>query len=131
MSLATGVRAALIADAAVLALAGQRVYRSGLPQKPDYPCVVFLRQQTSRANETLDGCGLSYVQMDIHCYAKDGDDKDSLADAVKAVLDNHRGDLGGADILLCTLTDEQDDLFVENDLRLHIKAFTFEFILRE
>lgn len=87
------LRAVLLADAAVAAIVGARVYPAILPQGVTQPSVV----QSLISEETdyhMQGpSGLASMRVQVDAWALDQDDAVELAGAVKDVLSGFRGEV--------------------------------------
>lgn len=80
---AEAVRARLVADTAVAALVGTRVFIDEAPDKAALPLIVY----GVRLQEESDGSApMSPASIEIHCYAATDDGAKSLADAADAAL---------------------------------------------
>lgn len=135
MSISRGIRGALIADSTVNTLTGGRVYRKTPPQRANTPHVWFSRLAT-HYDRSLDGrTGLVEASIDVNCVAESGADRDTLTEAVIAVLDDKSGDMGGlspaVSVLMCELRDRQDDVFIDGDKHYYIEALTFSIVYCE
>lgn len=83
------VRSILVANVAVAALVGTRVYPGILPQDPTYPAVV-LNVINAMDPVTHDGdAGLVDGMLQVDCYAETYAGMAGLYDAVKAALNGY------------------------------------------
>lgn len=95
MRVEQGMVAALVADATVGSVAGDRIYHMQAPQEATTPYVTYQRVGTGRST-ILDGVDtLTDVRVQVNCWADSTADVKALADAVRGVLDDVKGDLGG------------------------------------
>lgn len=95
MRIEEALRAHLVADAGVAAIAAQRVYQLTLPQRPTLPAVVFQRIATPRINDMDGPTGLAHPTFQINCHASSMAQASNLADAVRRALDGFAGIMGG------------------------------------
>lgn len=87
------LRALLISDASVLALAAQRIYPLRAKQGETRPQVVYQRT-SSIPDHTLDGpIAMATARYQVDGWAKDIDVAVELADAVKFKLDGYSGEV--------------------------------------
>lgn len=85
MSAETDYRAALVANASLVALVSSRIAQNALPQGAGVPCVVF---SASRDPElTLSGGGDDRYTFSTECWAKTADEADEVADEVEAAIE--------------------------------------------
>lgn len=89
------LRAALLADAGVSALVGSQVHQDIAPENAALPCIVFVRSSSSPDEEsyTFDGPGLYRTNITLSALAIEAAEAHSVADAIKALLNNFRGAL--------------------------------------
>lgn len=81
----------LRADAAVAALAGDRVYAGWLKSKAAFPAVTYIRVSADR-EASLDGpLGRVDVRIQVDCWAKTYGQAKVLAEAVRRRLHGFRG----------------------------------------
>lgn len=117
---------ALAVDAAVNAIAGQRVYPNRLPQKVTYPCVMYFRVSTVRDYHQAGSDGVPQARFQINSYAAKYADAKALAKAVLEVLDGFSGTLGdlqGANVLGVFSEDEMDDY--DDELKVDVVVQDF------
>lgn len=96
MDIRPGIRAALLADAAVAAIAGDRVYSMLAPQGERRPCIVFVRVSEIE-DATLKGAqGIAQSRVQIDCWAETPDQANALAEAVRARMQGLSGTFAGA-----------------------------------
>lgn len=117
MMLHIGLTAELVnstVTAAYLAGTPHRVYPLVLPQKKPrgaavIPAVTFETKSVSRQVTYCGTSGLVMTSMGLNCYADKYDDVKLLAKAVKDVLQDFRGQLGGiVDVRAASLETEFD-----------------------
>ena len=80
------VVAALLADAAVQAIAGARIYPMERPQGDQAPAVVYQRISTAPVKNIEGDSGLDSVRLQVSCWAERYADAKALAAAVRAAL---------------------------------------------
>lgn len=85
MSAEANLRAALIVDAGLSALVGQRIAQNGIESGADLPYVVFSAQHAQTLN-LLGNVMCSEVTFTIECWDRSAAGADAVADAVIAAL---------------------------------------------
>lgn len=90
------IRSITVADSAVAALVGTRMYSDVIPQKCTMPAILYSVVDTV-ANEHLSGIAdVSRARIQIDCFAKTRSQANSLGDAVRLALEKqNRGDNDG------------------------------------
>ncbi len=118
MNAETAVRAALLADPAVAALVGSRIYPMRLPQNPALPAVVFQRISAPPDGLTIDGrAGRVPIRLQLSLWAQTYDGARALMAAVDARLDGYSGSNGdGTALRLVALKNMSDDYEPETGL---------------
>lgn len=114
MTLAAAIRAALLADSAVAALVGTRVYPVSAPQSDESvgiePTIVY--SLNGRDHEySVDRRISAMLRWHLVCVSRDYDTSHALADAAIAALDRYRGVLGGTGgvaVKVVEILDERD-----------------------
>jgi hypothetical protein len=91
------LRAYVLADAAVAALCGTRMYPGALPQGVTAPSLVYQEVASSGDHHTAGPSGLARTRMQVTAWARSWDLADQLARAVKARLDGMAGAAGSGD----------------------------------
>lgn len=97
MSLAdirTGLRTFLLADAAVAALVGTRIYPIKLPQGITAASIVYQEISGIGDHHMQGPSGLSRVRMQIGAWAQSADAAHALFLAVKEAIDGYQGLMG-------------------------------------
>lgn len=123
---------AVAGDAAVNALAGQRVYPNRLPQKVTYPCVMYFRVSTVRDYHQSGSDGVPQARIQINSYGATYKEAKDLAKAVFDVLDGFNGTLGdlqGANVLGVFSEDEMDDY--DDELKVEVVVQDFRIVYDE
>lgn len=90
MSLETGLRAALIADAGVTALVGTRIYPEVMPHDVTYPAISYQRISTVRTQYLTAVDDFTQVRIQIDCWDDSYSGVKALAAAVKSAIDGVR-----------------------------------------
>lgn len=116
MSIEAGLRAFLIADAGVAAIAADRVYPAPAPQDVARPFVTYQRETGERVRSLSGPSGLALPSYLVDCWSDDPTLADSagsysqvtaLAAAVRQALDGYIGKWSGLDVRI-SLLDERD-----------------------
>ena len=96
MQIESILRSVLVADPAVAALVGDRIYRKRLPRESTFPAITF--QMITRPQDGLTGVVRARIQY--NCYAAPKQDlvAATLADAVRCALHGYRAVRDGARI---------------------------------
>ena len=90
MSLETGLRAALVADATTNALVSGRIYPEMMPQDTKYPAITYQRISTVRTQFLTGVDDFTRVRIQVDCWDDSYSGVKSLASAVKSALDGKR-----------------------------------------
>lgn len=88
-----GLRAYLLADAAIAAIVGTRIHPVKLPQGQTQPSIVYSRVSGLGDNHMHGPSGLSRPRIQIDCWAQSVDTAASLANLVKERIDGFRGSM--------------------------------------
>lgn len=82
------VRAYLLADSAIVALIGERMYANLLPQKVTYPAVVIQAIDIIRPNTLRSVASLARarIQLDVYVAATSGASSRAVADGIGTAL---------------------------------------------
>lgn len=88
-----GLRAYLLADNAIAALVGVRVYALKLPQGENRTSIVYSRISGLGDYHMQGPSGLSRPRVQIDCWAADIDQASVLADLVKERIEGFRGQM--------------------------------------
>jgi hypothetical protein len=108
MSLETAMRAYVLADAAITAIAGQRMYPRGLPQGPTFPAIVYSRVDTRREHVMTGPDGLPRARVQVTCWGTSVQTATDLAAAVRVRLDGFVGAWGSVTVGSCLCVGERD-----------------------
>ena len=108
MTLETALRTYTLADAAVAALAGTRMYSRSLPQTPTLPAIVYQRIDTRRLHDMDGPDGLPRPRIQLTCWATTPAAAAELAAATRERLDGFRGAWGDVQIGSCLCVGERD-----------------------
>ena len=108
MSLETAMRAYVLADAAIAAVVGQRMYPRRLPQGPTLPALVYQRIDTRREHDMDGPDGLPRPRVQVTAWAASVQTATDLAAAVRERLDGFRGAWGDVMIGSCLCVGERD-----------------------
>lgn len=102
------VRTFVLADGAVAALVGSRMYARMLPQTPTLPALVFQRIDTRRQHDLGDADGLPRVRLQVTAWASLPLAAATVAQAVRSRLDGVKGVMGASTIGACLCVGERD-----------------------
>ena len=108
MSLETALRAYVLADAAIAAAVGQRMYPRRLPQGPTLPALVYLRVDTRREHDMDGPDGLPRPRVQVTAWGANVQAATELAALVRVRLDGYRGAWGAVAIGACLCVGERD-----------------------
>ena len=107
MSLETGLRAALIADAGVTAIVSSRIYPEIMPHDVTYPAISYQRISTVRSQFLTGVDDHTQIRIQIDCWDDSYSGVKSLAAAVKSAIDGVR-ELGSEAGLWCFMESMSD-----------------------
>lgn len=82
-----GLRAYLLADSAIAAMVGARVYPVKLPQGQTQPSIVYSRISGQGDHHMEGASGLARARIQIDCWAQSADTATTLANLVKERID--------------------------------------------
>jgi len=131
MSLEQGIKAALVADADVNGLVSGRVAREILKENETLPAIVLSRVSTSQDETLTDVPSLTRVRVQVDLYADSLSVVADLSDKVKALLNGHRGDLGGVSVMRCILQNQLDSGVFDGDEKSRRITQDYQFTLHE
>lgn len=109
MSIGSEVIKYLESKSAVTDLVSSRIYFLRMPEKQQtYPAIVVNLPNTTYGHyiSLSDGIAIARVQFD--CLATSSTEADSVAEAIRSILDGYRGTLDTAETISSTLQYEQD-----------------------
>lgn len=134
MTISADLKTFLAGRAAISAVTGARVYHNRAPMGYDGPYLWFARRTIDRDDDALDEAAGSRpyrVIYDVEAYSLDGDDCDTLADAL-GELSNYRGAFGGgSSVQGIFLSDHSDEYVPRNkaaDQELEAVAMQLEIV---
>lgn len=102
MTIGTSLYDALRNDSGVAALVSQRIYPLQLPQTPTYEAISYERVSNTPQNGSTN---MRRTRWSISCWAATYGEAHTLANAVKAAMEDYRG----GDIKLAMVENEIDD----------------------
>lgn len=114
MSLETGLRAELAADAGVSALVGGRIYPEYMPQDATYPAITYDRISTVRSQFLTGVDDFTQVRIQVDCWDDSYSGVKALASAVKSALDGVRI-LGTVKVQHCFMASMSDLSNIDGD----------------
>lgn len=126
MSLETGLKAALTADASVNALVSGRIYPEAMPHDVKYPAISYQRVSTVRTQFLTGVDDLTQARIQIDCWDSSYSGVKSLASAVKSAIDGVRV-LGSETVHHCFM-DSMTDLS-QFDGDRHDRRISMDFII--
>jgi len=130
MSLDTGIRSLLSADATVAGLVGTRIYPTEIPEGNSWPAILYRRPETSR-DATFDTAGTPKATLQVSCFASTAADSIALANAVMNVLADYRGAAADVNILDCLFLDEQDGWdYEKSEIGIYWRDLKFQIFYR-
>ena len=106
-------RSALVADPAVAALVGTRVYPVIAPATADLPFVTFRRSGIQREHTLSGPMGMPVVQMTVDMYATTYEGVRELADRVRLTLDGYGTATAESVVVNNVSLDNEADGFVQ------------------
>lgn len=118
MTFESDLRDHLIADAAIVALAGERIYRMKRPTDSAVPAITWLRV-SGRPVMSLAGftSGLHEIRIQIDCWATSAEDVSALASAVLQRM--------AVPASTFKAVPQPDQEFYEDDVRLYRRLMDF------
>ncbi|MES0444983.1 MAG: DUF3168 domain-containing protein [Desulfobacterales bacterium] len=118
------VYAFLAAQSALTSIVSTRIYHLNLDEKPTYPAITY-RDDDHDIDETFEG-NTCFTKSDYYIDAWDTtrESVNTLAAAIKTVLKNHTGDLGGIDVQRCVVTSIEGMIY-EDSVRAYRKTQLF------
>jgi len=111
----TAIRDLLLANNAVKAIVGTRVYPGKLPQRPELPAIRYFRVSGGRPVSHSGGSGLDGARVQFDCLAGTYQAAKALGSALRAVLQGYKGTVGSVVIQACFFMDDSDDYGPESE----------------
>lgn len=113
MNIAPAVYNLLSNDATVSGLVGSKIYPDQIPQQVAYPAIVHYKTDVNKvAVKTAPTINYRItLQIDIYCDTYGAGE--TIADAVKAVLDEYSGTVESINIQKAVLNNQADENFIE------------------
>lgn len=109
----------------VLALAGGRVHHNARPQNGALPAIVVHRVSSVRERVLTGRVRLAHPRIQIDCMAETAQDAQSLANAVRLVIEDYEGSMGDYTVQVVTVDDDSDD-YIEpehaNEKGIHVTS---------
>ena len=117
MSIKTDLRTLLKAQISITntLFSSTSVYVVKVPQGSELPHIVLTRGSTDFL-PTLDATsGLQFEAVDIDCKARNQEDAEDTADAVKTFIDDYTGTAGNSTIRAIVMQDQSDDYVADGE----------------
>ncbi len=115
----TAIRKLVIDDAGISALISSRVYPDVAPEKSAFPFVVYERISTDVQHDMGGAGNLKYVRVGMTIYSYSPDERNTIAEAIEALLDGNRDTvtISASSIRFQTLflEDQQDQVLKPDD----------------
>lgn len=128
MLIEEAIRAHLIADAGVAAIAAGRIYPEALPQEPVYPAIVYHRVGTGRSIHMGGADGLADARFQFDCWGRTFAESRQLSEQVRLAFVGFRGSMGGVGgVEVCGVFPEGEISDYDDDFRVYIHAPDFTF----
>lgn len=103
------IRQLLIDDEETEALIGDRIFPIIAPMSAKYPFVVYRRTSLQRESTVNGPMGTPTVSIDFSCLSDTYETARTAADAVRKVVDQYAGFVGGVFLQQCYVDNESDD----------------------
>lgn len=103
---------AMLSDASVTSLVGQKIYPNLAKAADDLPFCTWRRTGVSRQQTLSDPLGLPTVTMELSIYAANYLTARQIADAIRQVLDGYTGSFDNTTVRHASLEGESDDVIV-------------------
>ncbi|HEY1118779.1 MAG TPA: DUF3168 domain-containing protein [Acidimicrobiales bacterium] len=104
-TLRAAVHARLMGSAALAAVVDDRVFHARIPQRKDWPAVVFTTPSRSYGSNLGGGDGTSTANVQVDCWAPTADAAERAAEAVRLAFHGYRGRVGSVEFLGCFVDD--------------------------
>lgn len=105
----TVLRAAVVGDATVSGLIGNRLYPLVAPASASMPLVTWRRMGIQRQQTLGSPLGTPKLTLEFSIYGSTYDQAREVADAMRAVLDGYGGTLDNTTVKQASLENESDD----------------------
>lgn len=124
-----GMRAYLLADAAIAAVVGGKCHDNQVPEQSSLPWIWY-RRTGREAERLLDGTeSIVTTRFAVECAADNPSGAEDLADLVRDRLDGQAGDIGGFTAKGVFVEDADDDYFpesIDDEAGAHVTALIVE-----
>jgi hypothetical protein len=108
MSVDSDLRAFILADAAVAALIGTRLYPAIMPQDPVLPATTYQWISAIRYPNMDDAGGLSTARVQVDCWSDSKAEALEVFEAIRLALDGYRGAFGSIPVYGAFLESERE-----------------------
>ena len=115
MSLATDVKAFMVADAAVNGVVSGRVHYNWIPQNSPRPHIWFQRSEREEALTMDNVGGLVRTTFDVECNSTSLSEAHDLADKVNDLFHGHSGPIVNTTSQLAQVDSQQEDYVPRNN----------------
>lgn len=104
-TLRAALYARLLDSAALAAVVGDRVFHARIPQRKDFPAVVFTTPSRSYGHNLGGGDGTSTANVQVDCWAATAVAAEEAAEAVRLAFQGFRGRVGSVEFTACLVDD--------------------------
>jgi hypothetical protein len=126
MSLITDIRTKLLADSAVLARVGDRIYNNRLPQNISNPalkqCAIVISTLDDQPVDAYDKQYSIKPSVEIIHFGPSHKVAEEMEAETRAVLEGYRGSLGSRNVTIMRI-DSRDDLEPDLDIAMKVTEY--------
>lgn len=123
-TIAEALQAYVVADSAVAALAGARMYPLKLPQSPAMPAITYQHVSGATVVSNDGATGLANPTFQIDCWGNTYATMDALFQAVRERLNGAKGTFSGIQVQGIFLVRRRD--LYDNDAELYRRTADYE-----
>lgn len=110
---------------------GVAIYDGFAPQGVALPYVTFQRISTTRGETMTTPDTLTRVRVQFDAWAETIAAAQSMAEALRTLIDGHSGSFGGVTVQYARLAGEHTAFLLDGDTRTRRVSLDFEFVLHE